>query len=64
MQKQICVFRVYACTVHRVLNALNQRAVRGQRLSEHQPSFSFIEGGEISECSTDVNGDPEAAFRL
>ena len=64
MQKQICVCRVYACTVHRVLNAINQRAVRGQRLSEHQPAFSFIEGGQISECSTDIDGDPETAFGL
>jgi hypothetical protein len=64
MQKQISIRRVDACPVHCVLNAINQSAVRGQRFSEHQLAFSFVEGGQIGECSTDIDSNPETTFGL
>ena len=62
VQKQVCVGRFYACTVHRVLNAIDQRAVRGQRLSKHQSALSFVESSQIGECATDIYCDPKTAF--
>jgi len=62
VQKQVCVGRIYACTVHRVLNAIDQRAVRGQRLSKHQSALSFVESSQIGECATDIYCDPKTAF--
>jgi hypothetical protein len=64
MQKQIGIRRVDACAVQCVLNAINESAVCGQRFSEHQLALSFVEGGQIGECPTDIDSNPETALGL
>jgi hypothetical protein len=38
--------------------------MRGQRFSEQQLAFSFVEGGQIGECPTDIDSNPETALGL
>src|ERR1700736_3472117 len=64
MQEQVSVGGLHTCAVHGVLNTLDQRAVRRQRLSEHQPPAGFVEGCQVGECSANIDGDSKTAFGL
>jgi hypothetical protein len=44
------------------LNAVDQRAVRGQRLSKHQSALNLVESSQIGECAADIYCDPKTAF--
>ena len=59
MQKQVSVAQINARTVQRVLNALMQLAVSGQRLTERYLSTRFIKTGHVSESASDIHCDTQ-----